>query len=157
MRKNLAIVQPVEIREDAFVANMITHPAHYLEGRVIEPIEVIEAWDLSHHLACVVKYIARAGRKNPIVEDLSKAEWYLERAIAIERDKEPEEFETKKMFLFPKMVVKDWNLSFDLGIILTMIYGFKAFQSFEMLKGALQCLRSEIFRLKGKMCKVNRY
>lgn len=61
--------------------NMINHPEHYLLNRFIQPIDVIEDWSLCHHLACVVKYICRAGRKNHILEDLKKAEWYLVREL----------------------------------------------------------------------------
>jgi len=48
-----------------------------------EPIEVIEAWDLPHHLACAVKYIARHPRKGG-VEDLRKAIWYIQRYIDVQ-------------------------------------------------------------------------
>lgn len=61
--------------------NIINRPAHYVEGRRIEPITVIEDFGLCHHLACVVKYIARAGRKTSILNDLKKAAWYLDREI----------------------------------------------------------------------------
>ena len=66
----------------SLVNNIISHPAHYIEGRVIEPIAVIEEFGLCHHLACVVKYLARAGRKTSIINDLRKAHWYLDREIA---------------------------------------------------------------------------
>lgn len=45
-----------------------------------EPIEVIEAWGLSFHEANVLKYLAR-WRKKGGVEDLMKAQWYLNRLI----------------------------------------------------------------------------
>lgn len=59
----------------------INHPPHYCEGRSIETIDVIENWGLDYHLGNVVKYISRAGRKGPPLEDLQKARWYLNRAI----------------------------------------------------------------------------
>jgi hypothetical protein len=58
----------------------IQRPAHYTFS-AIEPIDVIEAWELGFHLGNVVKYIARAGRKGSKIEDLKKARWYLDRAI----------------------------------------------------------------------------
>ncbi|MGI4851428.1 MAG: DUF3310 domain-containing protein [Janthinobacterium lividum] len=61
----------------------IESPAHYVEGRTIQPIEAIENWDLNHHLACALKYIARAGRKHDEVKDLRKAVWYLSRRIKL--------------------------------------------------------------------------
>ena len=57
----------------------IESPAHYVDDRTIEPIEVIEDWLLSHHLACALKYISRVGRKNNDILDIDKAIWYLKR------------------------------------------------------------------------------
>jgi len=63
---------------------MVNNPLHY--GGVDNPyeaIKVIEAWDLDFHLGNTVKYISRAGIKNPQkeLEDLKKASWYLQRKI----------------------------------------------------------------------------
>lgn len=63
----------------------VNHPAHYGgKDNPYEAIKVIEAWGLSFNLGNCVKYVARAGRKEPgkYVEDLEKAQWYLARAIA---------------------------------------------------------------------------
>ncbi len=57
------------------------HPPHYT-GLSPQPIEVIEAWGLGYCLANAVKYISRAGRKGPAVDDLRKAIWHLEREIS---------------------------------------------------------------------------
>jgi hypothetical protein len=61
----------------------IDHPDHYGGDTTYEAIKVIEAWDLGFCLGNTVKYIARAGRKDPakIIEDLRKAAWYLNREI----------------------------------------------------------------------------
>lgn len=61
----------------------VNHPTHYTLGG-IEVIDAIEAWSLGFHLGNTVKYVARAGKKDPTreVEDLEKARWYLDRAIA---------------------------------------------------------------------------
>lgn len=50
-----------------------------------EAIKVIEAWELGFHLGNAVKYIARAGKKlgEPASKDLTKARWYIERAILL--------------------------------------------------------------------------
>lgn len=62
----------------------VSHPPHYANGWS-NGAEVI---DLTEHLSfCagnVVKYVCRAGRKDPdkYVEDLKKARWYLDREIA---------------------------------------------------------------------------
>lgn len=63
----------------------IDHPAHYGgEGNPYEAIKVIEAWELDFCLGNVVKYISRAGKKDSrkTVEDLQKAQWYLQRRIS---------------------------------------------------------------------------
>lgn len=60
----------------------VNHPAHYTDGN-IEVIDFIEDKKLGYHLGNAVKYIARAGKKDPdkYVEDLRKAVWYLQREI----------------------------------------------------------------------------
>ena len=57
----------------------INHPQHY--GKGIEPIDIIESWDLNFSLGNAIKYILRAPYKNNELEDLEKAKWYLEREI----------------------------------------------------------------------------
>ena len=60
----------------------VNHPAHYTDGK-IEVIDFIEDKKLGFHLGNTVKYICRAGKKDPEkpIEDLQKAEWYLRREI----------------------------------------------------------------------------
>lgn len=60
----------------------VNHPSHYTDGK-IEVIEFIEDKKLGFCLGNAVKYIARAGKKDPTkeVEDLKKARWYIERRI----------------------------------------------------------------------------
>ena len=63
---------------------MVNNPEHYGGAtNIYEAIKVIEAWDLDFHLGNTVKYISRAGIKNPEkeLEDLKKAAWYLQRKI----------------------------------------------------------------------------
>ena len=57
----------------------VNHPSHYQQG--IEPIEVIESWDLNFNLGNVIKYTLRAPYKGKEIEDLEKAKWYLEREL----------------------------------------------------------------------------
>ena len=60
----------------------VNHPAHYGgAGNIYEAINVIEAWNLGFNLGNVVKYISRAGKKGSKMEDLKKAQWYLNREI----------------------------------------------------------------------------
>lgn len=67
----------------------VNHPSHYTDGK-IEVIDFIEDKKLNFHLANAVKYISRAGKKDPSkeIEDLKKAQWYLTRYI---QKKEAEE------------------------------------------------------------------
>lgn len=62
----------------------INHPTHYGGSEnPYEAIKIIEALDLGFCLGNTVKYISRAGKKDPTkqLEDLSKARWYLDREI----------------------------------------------------------------------------
>ncbi len=62
--------------------DVVNHPAHYTDGK-IEVIEFIEDKGLNFHRGNAVKYISRAGKKDPVkeIEDLKKAVWYLNREI----------------------------------------------------------------------------
>lgn len=90
----------------------VNHPSHYTSGK-IEVIDFIEDQKLPYHLGNVVKYISRAGKKDPTktVEDLEKARWYLDRYIKLLKGEteqtdqfrdgtkkiEPSQTETKKI------------------------------------------------------------
>ena len=60
----------------------INHPSHYADGK-IEVIDFIEDKNLNFNLGNVIKYVARAGKKDKSkeLEDLQKALWYLQREI----------------------------------------------------------------------------
>jgi len=62
--------------------DMVNRPAHYTDGK-IEVIEFIDDKKLGFSLGNAVKYISRAGKKDPAktVEDLKKAAWYLNHEI----------------------------------------------------------------------------
>lgn len=84
------MAQTLEDKLDAMLTDSINHPAHYTYGS-IEVIDVIEGLRLPYHLGNVVKYIARAGHKDPTktTEDLRKAVWYLNRYIGLlEKEKQ---------------------------------------------------------------------
>lgn len=62
----------------------VNHPEYYGGGEnPYEAIKVIENWGLGFHLGNTVKYISRAGKKDPDreIQDLEKAVWYLQRYI----------------------------------------------------------------------------
>lgn len=80
----------------------VNHPTHYNSGK-IEVIEFIEDQKLGFHLGNAVKYISRAGKKDPtkLVQDLEKAIWYIRRRLELEKenprrpnDMGPERWET---------------------------------------------------------------
>jgi hypothetical protein len=62
--------------------NQVENPSHYNTGK-IEVIDFIEDQNLNFHLGNAVKYISRAGKKDPAKfrEDLGKAIWYLKREL----------------------------------------------------------------------------
>jgi hypothetical protein len=62
----------------------VDHPSHYGgKDNQYEAIKVIDAWNLGFSLGNTVKYISRAGKKDPTkeIEDLKKALFYLEHHI----------------------------------------------------------------------------
>lgn len=72
----------VEICAGARAHDVVNRPAHYTDGK-IEVIDFIEDKGLNFHRGNAIKYIARAGKKDPAkeVEDLKKAMWYIAREI----------------------------------------------------------------------------
>ena len=66
----------------------IDHPSYYGSDTTYETIKVIEAWQLDFCLGNAVKYISRAGKKDPNkeIEDLQKAMWYIQRRIGQLKD-----------------------------------------------------------------------
>ncbi|ERB55315.1 hypothetical protein N806_29745 [Rhodococcus sp. P27] len=73
--------------------DLVNNPPHYQTESGLEAIDVIEAFfEDNHYLATTFKYIARAGKKDPdkTLQDLQKAQWYLNRAIGkVQRTKTP--------------------------------------------------------------------
>jgi hypothetical protein len=66
-------------------ADMVNSPAHYTDGG-IETIDFIQAKldDEQFYGYCLgnaLKYLSRAGKKGDWREDLSKARWYINRAL----------------------------------------------------------------------------
>jgi len=75
---------PVNEPREAPVIERVDHPPHYGGAdNPYEAIKVIDAWGLSFSLGNAVKYISRAGKKDPDteLEDLRKARWYLDHEI----------------------------------------------------------------------------
>ena len=61
----------------------VNHPSYYTDG--IEVIDFIESKRFPYHLGNAVKYLARAGKKDPTQTtiDLRKAIWYINRYIKL--------------------------------------------------------------------------
>lgn len=69
----------------------VNHPKHYTFGK-FEVLDVIEDWELGFHLGNVVKYVARAKYKGNEIEDLKKAQFYLERYLGLVKGREDEKY-----------------------------------------------------------------
>ena len=63
------------------IEDPVNQPAHYKVGG-IETIDFIEGKNLGYNLGNAVKYISRADHKGNRLQDLQKAQWYLNREIA---------------------------------------------------------------------------
>lgn len=72
------MIEPIRKKEDK-----VDHPSYYGGDKTYETIKVIDAWNLDFCLGNAVKYISRAGKKDPekTIEDLKKAIWYIEHKI----------------------------------------------------------------------------
>lgn len=68
------------------MSDNVNHPVHYTEGKV-ECIDAIDAACAGHvgydayYTGQIIKYIWRWGKKGDALEDLQKAQWYLNRLI----------------------------------------------------------------------------
>jgi len=66
--------------------DLVNHPSHYTFGR-FEVIDVLEDWFSDDPLLWqVVKYLARARHKGNLLQDLEKAQFYLQRRIESARN-----------------------------------------------------------------------
>lgn len=72
----MAVLKPVNVNDP------VNHPSHYTDGK-IEVIDFIDDKKLNYCLGNAVKYISRAGKKDPTkeVQDLQKAIWYINHYI----------------------------------------------------------------------------
>lgn len=80
------IIDTIEELDESYVPDNVNHPSHYMSHTGLETIDVIEAFTFGLTgmdavcTANVIKYICRWKLKNG-VEDLKKAQWYLNRLI----------------------------------------------------------------------------
>ena len=75
-------VKKCQERSESPTDDNVNHPAYYTDGQ-IEVSDFIADKNLNFFRGNVVKYVARAGKKNAEteVEDLQKARWYIDREI----------------------------------------------------------------------------
>lgn len=74
------------------MSDNVNQPAHYNAGEV-ETIDAIwSARPTSDYCVCnAIKYLSRAGKKGPELEDIEKAHWYLSFVLAkMAPDKHPD-------------------------------------------------------------------
>jgi len=83
---DLAMAQ--RILNDTATDQDVINPDHYkteINGQPVQAVDVIEAFFFEDaHLSQAFKYMSRAGKKptSSYSEDIEKAKWWLERAIA---------------------------------------------------------------------------
>lgn len=84
IENKIKIIEFDDIEDFKSTNDPVDHPSHYTDGK-IEVIDFIEDKKLGFHLGNAIKYIARAGKKDPnkTIEDIKKAIWYLERYLEV--------------------------------------------------------------------------
>ena len=72
----------LELIEESVENDPVNHPSHYTDTK-IEVMDYIEDKGFNFALGNVIKYVSRAGRKDAdkTIQDLEKANWYLNREI----------------------------------------------------------------------------
>lgn len=77
--------QPSQFEVKEIVNDPVNHPSHYTQGKV-ECIEAMEASSTPEQFVgylknAVMKYIWRVGLKDDSLQDIKKAQWYLNKLI----------------------------------------------------------------------------
>ena len=77
------VLRPGEEVADTEVVSNVNHPSHYNQGGV-ECIDALDAcgFGLDFCVGNAIKYLWRFKDKDKPVEDLKKAQWYLNHALA---------------------------------------------------------------------------
>lgn len=118
------------------MADNVNHPAHYTDGKY-ETIEFIERHGLSFHEGNAVKYISRAGKKDPdkMIEDLEKALWYIKRSSNTE-DYLPDAITVHDYII-------DKKLSPALASVISLIITSQTEDAEKMLEAEIKRLKKE--------------
>ena len=119
-----------------YMDDPVNHPSHYTDGKY-ETIEFIERHGFSFHEGNAIKYISRAGKKDPskMIEDLEKALWYIKRASNAE-DYCPEAITAHDYIL-------DKKLSPALAAALSLIEASEYEKAEGMLEAEIKKLKEE--------------
>lgn len=113
--------------------NAVHKPSHYTEGRKYEPKDVIRDWGLNFNVGSAVKYLSRAGRKDDIIQDLSKAKEFIQFEIEAIKEERRESVEDK-----------DKVESYDLLEILGM--SASEFVDKYYIKGSFNSIKGRMYR-----------
>lgn len=145
--KSYAYVDPIDGH------NAVENPSHYC-GTKYEVIDFIEDQGLGYCLGNVTKYICRAGKKYPgdkqkELQDLKKAQWYLNRRIKEhENGIETDQSEFAKFKIKLPDFIADQKLNNIRGDILCHITDWVGWDEMaEELSFAYKLLDSEIARV----------
>ena len=89
----------------------VNHPSHYTSGK-IEVIDFIDDQQLSYEKGNVIKYVCRAGKKDPNkeIEDLKKAAWYIQREIKNVENRNKEKI---IKYIVDKLTDKGFSVRYD--------------------------------------------
>lgn len=135
-------------KEDQIMADNVNHPVHYTDGKY-ETIDFIERNLFDYHDGNAIKYISRAGKKDPekMIEDLEKANWYIRRSMA------------KKEYDRNAITVHDYicdkKLSPALSAVVSLVEAGKHEEASEMLEAEIRRLKKE--KEQDEICiKVNK-
>lgn len=132
-------------------ADIVNHPPHYTHYSGVEVIEITE-W-LSFNIGNAVKYISRAGLKNPDreIEDLEKALWYLDREFMRSLDVEHRLSDiVDRMFFHKKLDALCDQMVFKRGIaVYNMVIAYTDnLDPYEGYNASRDALEHEIERMK---------
>lgn len=125
----------------------ITQPDHYVKGRSIEPLDVIEAWGLNYPLGNVLKYISRCGRKDCEKTDLEKAVFYLDRFMRNCTSARDDCFINKRTISVEE-VAKDWRLNTSLEIAIMHLHSASLSTSPFYIEEAKKAINVRLKQLK---------
>lgn len=118
----------------------VNHPSHYTSGK-IEVADFIADMDANFFVGNAVKYICRAGKKDPnkTDEDLHKAIWYLNKELKTREARRYNEVLpiTRARSIQLEDFIKDQKLDLYLGKALACLHRCEEV-SFSLAKGKLE-------------------